>query len=148
MPTLIKNKKALHDFEVLEKFEAGIELYGFEVKSLRAGQGSLLGAYVIVRGGEAFLVGANIPPYQPANTPKDYDPERPRKLLLHKRELDTLRGAEGKKGLTIVPISVYTKGRKLKVEITIARGKKKHDKREQIKKRDTELDIARELKDR
>lgn len=145
MAVLIRNKKAGFDYEILEKFESGISLLGFEVKSLKKGQGSLLGAHIIVRGGEAFLVGANIPPYQPANTPKNYDPEQPRKLLLSKKELAQLAGAESQKGLTIVPISVYSKGNKLKLEIAIARGKKKHDKRESIKKRDIERDIAREL---
>jgi len=143
---LIRNKKATFNFEIEERMEAGIALHGFEVKSIKAGQGSLVGAYVIVRGDEAFLVEANIPPYQPANAPASYDPERPRKLLLHKKEIDTLIGAEKQKGLTIVPISMYNKGRKIKVEIGIARGKKKHDKREAIKKRDVERDIARELK--
>lgn len=145
---LIKNRKATFNFEIQERMEAGIALHGFEVKSIKAGQGSLVGAYVIVRGSEAFLVEATIPPYQPANAPDSYDPERPRKLLLHKKEIDSLIGAEKQKGLTIVPISMYNKGGKIKVEIGIARGKKKHDKRETIKKRDIDRDIARELKDR
>lgn len=145
---LIQNKKATFNFEILEKIEAGIALRGFEVKSIKTGQGSLLGSYVIVRGNEAFLVEANIPPYQPANAPDSYDPERLRKLLLHKKEIDTLLGAEKQKGLTIIPLSMYNKGGKIKVEIGIARGKKKHDKRETIKKRDVDRDIARELKDR
>jgi len=144
---LIKNKKATFNYEITDKFEAGIKLAGFEVKSLKKGQGSLLGAYVIIRGNEAFLTGANIPAYQPANAPKDYDPERPRRLLLNKKELSELAGIEKQKGLTIVPISVYIKGNKIKLEIGVGRGKKKHDKREIIKKRDTAHDIARELKD-
>ncbi len=142
---LIRNKKVGFNYELLDRFEAGIKLLGFEVKSLKKGQGSLEGAFVIVRGGEVFLTGANIPAYQPANAPKSYDPEHPRKLLLNKREIDKLAGAEGQKGLTIVPISVYTKGNKIKLEIAIAKGKKKHDKRESIKKKDMARDSAREM---
>jgi len=144
---LVKNKKVSFNYEITDKFEAGIQLAGLEVKSLKKGQGSLDGAYVIIRGNEAFLTNANIPAYQPANTPKGYDPERPRKLLLNKKELSELTGIEKQKGLTIVPISVYIKGNKVKLEIGIGRGKKKHDKREVIKKRDSARDIARELKD-
>ncbi|GMQ95025.1 MAG: SsrA-binding protein SmpB [Patescibacteria group bacterium] len=148
MPTFIQNKKARFNYEILETFDAGIELRGFEVKSLRKKQGSLEGAYVVVRGNEVFLVGTTIPPYQPANAPKDYDPERARRLLLTKKEITVLAGAEHQKGLTIVPLSVYSKHNKLKLGIGIARGKKKYDKREAIKKRDTERDVARELKER
>lgn len=143
--SLIQNKKAYFNYEILEKIEAGIELQGFEVKSLKKGQGSLEGSHITVRGGEAFVIGMNIPPYQPANTPKDYDPVRNRRLLLTKKELRDLAGAEGQKGLTIVPLSVYNKGRKLKLEIAIVRGKKKYDKRETIKKRDTEREIRRQV---
>jgi SsrA-binding protein len=143
---LIQNKKAYFDFEILEKIEAGIELHGFEVKSLKKGQGSLEGAYIIVRGGEVFVINFNIPPYQPSNTPSDYDPARNRRLLVTKKEKERLLKEEGQKGLTIVPISVYNKGRKLKLEIAIVRGKKKFDKRESIKKRDTEREIRRTLK--
>lgn len=146
MTVVVENRKASFNYEFLEKLEAGIELFGFEVKSLRQKQGSLDGAYVIVRGSEAFLVNAFIPPYQPKNTPKEYDPRRHRRILLTKKEIAELAGAESKKGLTIVPISVYTKGRKLKVEIAVARGKKKYDKRETIKRRDAERDIRRTLK--
>jgi len=148
MPTLIENKKAYFNYEILEKFEAGIELLGPEVKSLTNKRGSLEGSHAIARGGEVFLVGMNIPPYQPKNMPKDYDPLRNRRLLLTKKEIDVLAGAEGAKGLTIVPISLYTKGRKIKVSIGIGRGKKKYDKRESIKKRDTERDVAREMRER
>lgn len=145
---LIINKKAHFNYELKETFEAGIALLGQEVKSLKKNQGSLLGAHVIVRGGEAYIVGMHIPPYQPNNTPKDYDPDRTRRLLLTKKELGELAGAEAQKGLTIVPISVYSKGRKLKLQIAIARGKKKYDKREALKKRDAEREIARTLKER
>lgn len=144
---LLCNKKASFNYEFLHKLQAGIELLGFEVKALRQNQGSLEGAYAIVRGGEAFLVNAFIPPYQPKNTPKEYDPRRPRRLLLLKKEIAELASAERKKGLTIVPVSVYDKGRKIKVELAIARGKKKYDKRETIKRREAEREIRRTLKD-
>lgn len=146
METLLSNKRASYDYEKLEGFEAGIELLGFEVKSLRQKQGSLEGAYVIVRGGEAFLSGVTIPPYQEKNTPEDYDPMRLRKLILSKAEIKELSNFESKKGLTIVPISVYNKGRKLKVHIAVVRGKKQFDKRNVIKKRETDREIRRTLK--
>lgn len=126
--------------------EAGIELLGFEVKSLKKGQGSLEGAHVAVRLNEVYVINMQIPPYQPANTPKDYDPLRNRKLLVTKKEIERLFKEGEQKGLTIVPLSVYNKGRKLKVEIAVVRGKKKYDKRETIKKRDTEREIRRTLK--
>ncbi len=144
--SLIQNKKARFNYEILEKYEAGIELLGFEVKSLKKGQGSLDSAHIIVRGNEVFVINMSIPPYQIANTPKDYDSLRNRRLLLTKKEIANLAKEEGKKGLTIVPISVYNKGRKLKMEIAVVRGKKKYDKRETIKKRDTEREIRRTLK--
>ncbi len=148
MATLVENKKIRLDYEIMESYEAGIELLGFEVKSLRAHTGSLLGSYVIVRGGEAFLVGVHIPPFQEKNTPTSYDPYRNRKLLLRKTEIAEL--ANLKKGLTIAPISVYSKdgkktGGKIKIDIAIVRGKKKYDKRETLKKRASERDIAREF---
>jgi SsrA-binding protein len=143
-----ENRKARFNYEILEKYETGIELLGTEVKSVRGGQMSLEGAFVIVRGGEAFLINANIPPFQIKNAPKDYDPLRNRKLLLTKKELDTLAGSEKNKSLTIVPISVYNKGRKIKLEIALVKGKKKFDKRETLKKRDTDREIRREYKER
>ena len=146
MPTLIQNKKVHFNYEILEKFDAGIELFGYEVKSLRNKRGSLDGAHITVRGNEAFLINADIPPYQPANTPKSYDSRRNRRLLLTKKELSELAGKEKQKGLTIVPISLYTKRRNIKLSLGVARGKKKYDKRETIKKRDTQRDMARELK--
>ena len=145
---LIEHKKARFDYDFLEEYEAGIELFGHEVKSLRAGQGTLDGAHVIVRGGEAFLVGMGIPPYQAANTPKEYDAERTRKLLLTKKELAALASFEGQKGLTIVPVSVYSKGKKLKLRIAVARGRKKFDKRRVLKQRETEREIRRTLKNK
>lgn len=134
------------EYEILEEYEAGIELLGLEVKSLRAGTAKLEGSHVVVRGNEAYIVGMVISPYQPANTPKEYDPNRTRKLLLTHKEIATIAGAEGQKGLTVVPLSVYNKGGKLKIKIAVARGRKKYDKRAVLKKRDTERDIRRTLK--
>ena len=141
-----ENRKAYFNYEILEKYEAGIELLGVEVKSVRGGRMSLEGAFVIVRGGEAYLINANIPPYQPKNTPKDYGPLRNRRLLLTKKEIAELAGSEKNKSLTIVPVLVYNKNRKIKVEIALVKGKKKFDKRETIKKRDTDREIRREIK--
>ncbi|KKU50125.1 MAG: SsrA-binding protein [Parcubacteria group bacterium GW2011_GWB1_49_7] len=145
MTQFANNRKALFDYEILGKFSAGLELSGQEVKSVRAGKINLRGAFVAVRGGEAFLISAEIPPYQPKNTPADYDATRPRKLLLTTPEIAELAEAEHTKGLTIVPLSVYNKGRFLKADIAIARGKKKFDKRQAIKKRDVEREIKRSL---
>lgn len=144
--SLINNKRGLFEYEVLEEIEAGIELFGYEVKSLREGRGSLKGARVVARGGEAYLVGATIPAWQIANAPKGYDPERPRRLLLTRKEIAHISSTEGEKGLTAVPISVYSKNRMLKLGVAIARGRKKHDKRDVIKKRETDRHIARSLK--
>jgi SsrA-binding protein len=146
---LVENKKVHLRFEVLESFQAGLVLSGSETKSLRNKLGSLEGSRVVVRGGEAYLVGATIPPYQVSNvsaSTKAYDPEQPRKLLLSKKELRELADAEAKKGLTIVPIEMYNAGRYIKVRIAIVRGKGKADKREDLKKRDAEREIARTLK--
>src|SRR5262245_41016389 len=115
MTRYAENRKVRFDYEVLERYESGIELLGTEVKSVREGKMSLEGAFVIVRGGEAYLINAQIPPYQPGNAPKGYDPLRNRKLLLTKTEIAKLAGSEKNKSLTIVPISVYNKGKKIKV---------------------------------
>ena len=146
MANYAQNRKAHFDYEILEKYECGIELLGTEVKSVRGGQVSLEGAFVIIRGAEAFLINANIKAYQVANAPKDYDPIRNRKLLLTKKELLELAETEKNKSLTIVPLAMYNKGRKIKVEIALVKGKKKHDKRETLKKRDTERELRREYK--
>ncbi len=143
-----ENRKAYFNYEVLEKYEAGIELLGTEVKSIRGGKMSLEGAFVIVRGGEVYLINSNIQPYQPKNAPKDYDPLRNRKLLLTKKEIEKLAGSEKNKSLTIIPLSVYNKNRKIKIEIALVKGKKKFDKRDSIKKRDTDREIRRQIKDR
>lgn len=147
MPTLVDYKKAHFNYEVLERYEAGIELTGFEVKSLKKGQGSLDGSHVTVRGGEAFAVNVFVPPYQEKNTPADYDPRRNRRLILTRKEIQELASVEEGKGLTIVPISIYNKGPLVKVSVAVVRGKKKFDKRESIKKRETDREIRRTLKD-
>src|SRR3989338_295758 len=146
--SLITNKKARFNYEILDTYVAGIELFGFEVKSLKAGQGSLEGAHITIRGGEAYVVGMFVPPYQPANTPKDYDPYRNRKLLLTKKEISELVSIDQKNRLTIVPLSVYNKGPKVKLAIATAKGKKKFDKRETLKKRTSEREIGKEFKAR
>jgi SsrA-binding protein len=142
MTTLVDYKKARFNYEILETFEAGIELIGHEVKSLKKGQGSLDGAHVVVRGGEAYVVNMFVPPYQEKNTPKGYEPRRNRRLILNKKEIKHI--AEAEKGLTIVPISVYNKGPLVKVSVAIVRGKKAHDKRESIKRRESDRSIRRE----
>ncbi len=143
---LVSHKRARFDFEILEGVEAGIELLGTEVKSVRAKHGKLEGSHVIVRGGEAFLVGAEIPAFQPKNAPKGFEPDRARKLLLTTEQIKELSHKSDQKGLTLIPLSLYNKGSLLKLSIGIARGKKKEDKREALKKRDAERDINRELK--
>ncbi len=143
---LVDYKKAHLRFAPVETFSAGLELVGSEVKALRVKQGSLDGARVIIRGGEAFIVGMTIPPYQAANTKKSYDPERARRLLLAKKEIAYLATEEAKKGLTIIPLEVYTAGRLVKARVAIVRGKGKEDRREDLKKRDAARETARILK--
>ncbi len=146
MKELAKNKKAYFNYEILEKFVAGISLTGQEVKSIKSGRINLAGAYVVIKAGEVFLIGANVPPYQPKNAPKDYNPERSRKLLLKKSEIKYLIGKTKQKGLTIVPLKVYNIKGKVKIEFAIAKGRRKPDKREKIKKRETEREIRRILR--
>lgn len=148
MASYAENRKARFDYEIMEKYEAGIELLGTEVKSVRGGRMSLEGAFVIVRGGEAFLINANIPPYQPNNASETYDPLRTRRVLLTKKEIRELAATESNKSLTMVPISAYPKGRKIKIEVALVRGKKKYDKRETIKKRESDRETRREYKGR
>lgn len=151
--SLIENRKARFNFEFQESLDAGLELIGLEVKSLRMGRGSLDGAYISIRPGrtgnnEAFIIGMNITPFQEGNTPSGYDPRRPRRLLLTKKQIADLAEYEHTKGLTIVPVSVYNKNHKLKLSIAVARGKKQFDKRETIKKRDQEREARRALNER
>lgn len=131
---LATNKRARHEYEIIETFEAGMSLVGTEVKSMRAGKIQLKDSYVEIRDGEAFLVGAHISPYRQGNR-ENHDPERSRKLLLHRRELDKIFGRTTIQGLTCIPLSVYMKDNRLKIEIALARGKKLYDKRAAAKRR-------------
>ncbi len=146
MGIFAQNKKAYFDYEILETFEAGMVLIGQEVKAIKTRHISLKGSYVVITGEELFLIGVNIPAYQPKNAPKDYEPERSRKLLLKKSEIRYLIGKTKQRGLTLIPLKVYTKKTRIKLEFGIARGKKKYDKREVIKKREFEREKARTLK--
>ena len=148
MKVILENKKALFNYSILETFKAGVVLQGQEVKSIKTGKMGLRGSFVIVKESppEVFLIGANVPPYQPKNTPSDYDPQRSRKLLLRKSEIKQLIGKAKQKGLTMIPLKVYTDKGKIKIEFGIAKGKRKIDKRTQIKKRETEREIQRAMK--
>jgi len=139
------NKRAYFDYEILETYEAGIELRGFEVKSIKTGRINLAGSYVIIRDNQARLLNADIPAYQPKNMPVDYDPKRSRRLLLNKSEIKNLIGRVQERGLTLVPLRVYTKGKagKIKIEIGLGKSRKKADKRQLIKKREVEREIKR-----
>lgn len=145
MSVLIENRKARFDYEISETFEAGIELFGFEVKSVKAGRMELPGSQVIVRGGEAYLVGANIPAFQPKNAPADYDPMRARRLLLHKEQIVRLAGYLETNNY-LVPLAAHLKNGVVKLELGLGRHRKKSDKREVIKKRDIQKKI-RQLED-
>jgi len=148
MRLFAENRKAYFNYKILEKFEAGLVLIGTEVKSIKSGRINLAGSYVVFKGGELYLIGAKIPPYQPKNAPLNYEPERSKKLLLNKSEIRKIIGKTKEKGLTLIPLKVYTKNAKIKLEFGIAKGKKKFDKREIIKKRETDKIIRRELKER
>ena len=148
MQILSENKKAYYDYEILEKFEAGLVLQGQEVKSIRGGHISLTGAYVVFKQEEPYLIGAKIPAYQPKNTPEDYNPERLRKLLLNKKEINQLISKSNERGFSMIPLKVYTKDGRVKLEFGLAKGKKKYDKKEKIKKRDIDRDVNRELSSR
>ncbi|MDD6348193.1 MAG: SsrA-binding protein SmpB [Lachnospiraceae bacterium] len=139
------NKKAYHEYFILEKFEAGISLAGTEVKSIRMGKCSVKEAYVQIRKGEVFIVGMHITPYEKGNI-FNKDPLRERKLLLHKREILKLQGQIREKGLTVVPLQVYLKDSLVKVEIGLARGKKLYDKREDLKKKEDKRETDRAMK--
>ena len=145
MKLVANNKKAYHDFFIDEKYEAGIELHGTEVKSLRMGKCSIKEAFVRIENGEAFIYGMNISPYEKGNI-FNKDPLRIKKLLLHKVEIRKLGGKMSEKGYTIVPLQVYFKDGKAKVEIGLARGKKLYDKREDIAKKDLRRETKREFK--
>lgn len=140
------NRDAPHNFDIVQKYEAGIELHGFEVKAIKNGRINLAGSRALIRAGEAWLAGADIPPYQAGNTPPYYDSKRMRRLLLKKEEISYLAGKTEGKSLTLVPLSVYSKNRNIKVLIGLGRLRKKFDKRELIKKREVRRTIARTLR--
>jgi SsrA-binding protein len=142
---IASNRKAFHDYHVLQKLEAGLALTGTEVKSLRAGKANLKDSYVIVKDGELWLLGTHITPYTHGNR-ENHDPLRTRKLLLHRREIEKLQDEIVLKGLTIVPLRLYFKGNKVKAEIAVVRGKKMHDKRETEKRREAERESAAAIK--
>lgn len=144
---IAENRRARHDYELLDRYEAGVVLTGTEVKSLRAGKASLQRAYGQLRDGDVYLVGANIPEYPQANR-ANHDPDRDRKLLLHRGEIDSLAGKVAERGLTLVPTRLYFRDGRVKLELALARGKLGHDKRRDIADRDARRQIERALKSR
>lgn len=146
MDAISVNRRAYFDYEILETYEAGIELRGFEVRSVKTGHINLAGSFAVVKDNQVWLLNAAVPPYQPKNAPADYEPTRSRRLLLHKSEIEELVGASAQKGLTIVPLKVYIKRGRIKILLGLARHKKKADKREVIKKRETEREISRAIR--
>jgi len=147
-PTIAENRKARHDYFIEDRYEAGLALEGWEVKSLRAGRAQLKEAYVYLRNGEAWLFGAHFSPLTSASTHVQADPTRTRKLLLHRHQIDQLIGAVERRGYTIVPLNLHWKAGRAKLEIGLARGKKQHDKRATDKARDWEREKQRVLKRR
>ncbi|HLE93110.1 MAG TPA: SsrA-binding protein SmpB [Sulfuricaulis sp.] len=147
-PAIAQNRKAWHDYFIEEKFEAGLALTGWEVKSLRAGRAQLKEGYVVIERGEAFLVGTHISPLTSTSTHSPANPTRTRKLLLHRAELNKLIGATERKGYTLVPLQLYWKHGRAKLEIGLAKGKQAHDKRADIKKRESDREMQRVLKSR
>ena len=145
--TVSQNKKAFHDFFIEESFEAGIELYGTEVKSIRQGRVNLKDAYCSVKDGEIFVLGMHISPYEQGNI-FNKDPLRPKKLLMHKREIMRLYGLVQKQGYSLVPLSVYFKGSRVKVQVALAKGKKLYDRREDIARRDAAREMDRAIKEK
>lgn len=143
---LCKNRKAFHDYNIEDRFEAGLVLEGWEIKSLREGRGQLKDSHVRIKAGAAWLIGAHLSPLPTASTHISPDPTRTRKLLLHQRELNKLIGATERKGYTIIPLDIHLKKNRAKLEIALAKGKKTYDKREAEKRREWERDKARTLK--
>lgn len=151
MPTIAVNKKAKFDYEILETFEAGLVLLGHEVKSIKTGHISMKGSFVTLKQvknklPELYLINTHVPKYKYAASVKDYDPYRSRKLLVKKSEIKKLIGKKQEQGLTLVPLKIYTKRNLLKLEFALGRGKKKHDKREAIKKRELDRNVSRMMK--
>jgi SsrA-binding protein len=141
------NRRASHKYEFVERLEAGIELTGSEVKSLRDGKAQIGDAYAAIEAGEVWLRNAHIPPYAPASI-ENHDPERPRKLLLHRHEIERLIGRLQRKGLTLIPTRIYFKGPRAKVELALARGKEQRDRRREIRDRDVRREVEREMRHR
>ena len=142
----ITNKRAFFDYQILERFEAGINLYGAEVKAIRLGHADLSGSHVRIMGNEAYLINAKIFPYA-YSRPENYDEQRTRKLLLHKKEIIALKSKTEGQNLTLVPVSLYTTKSFIKVEIALGKGKKQYDKKESIKKKDIQRDLEQELEE-
>jgi SsrA-binding protein len=147
-PVIAQNRKAWHDYSIEDKYEAGLALQGWEVKCLRAGRAQLKEGYVVIDNGEAFLVGAHFSPLTSTSTHIKANPVRSRKLLLHRLELNKLIGATERKGYTLIPLRLYWKRGNAKLEVGLARGKQAHDKRADIKKRESDLEMRRALKNR
>ena len=143
--SIVSNKKATLNYEVLDTYEAGLELHGYEVKAIRAGKIKFDGSYIVILGSELFLKNAEISPYQANNIPKDFDAQRVIKLLVRKEEIRKLMHKIEKEGLTLIPLSIFAKGTKLKLDFALARGKKKRDKRQDIKRREDNIEILRTI---
>lgn len=144
--SIVSNKKATLNYDVLEKYEAGLELFGYEVKSLRAGKIKFDGSYIIISNDEIFLKNAEISPYQPNNIPKGFESVRMIKILISKKDILKLKHKIEKEGLALIPLSIFNKHKKLKLDFALAKGKKKHDKRQDIKKREDKIEILRTIK--
>lgn len=144
-PTIV-NRKARHDYHIMETFEAGIALIGAEVKSIREGKVNISDAYARVRNGEAWLIGLHISPYKNQNTFEEYNPSRSRKLLLHKKQIDKLSSMTQEKGLTLIPLKIYFKRGRAKLELGVGKGKKLYDKREDLKRKTAQREMERAMK--
>lgn len=144
--SIVTNKKATLNYEILDNYEGGLELQGFEVKAIRLGRIKFDGSYIIIQNDEVFLKNAEVSPYQPNNIPKDFEPNRLIKILISKKEILKLKHKTEKEGLTLIPLSIFNKNKKLKIDFALAKGKKKHDKRQDIKRREDNIEILRVIK--
>lgn len=144
--SIVTNKKATLNYEILDKYEGGLELLGYEVKSLRAGKIKFDGSFIVIQNDEVFLKNAEISAYQPNNIPKGFEGTRLIKILVSKKEILKLKHKTEKEGLTLIPLSIFNKNKKLKIDFALAKGKKKHDKRQDIKKREDTIEILRVIK--
>ncbi len=143
---IVFHKKATFNYDILDKYEGGLELLGYEVKSIRNGHIKLDGSYIVITNNEVFLKNAEISPYQVNNMPKDFDGKRMIKILISKKDILKLEQKVEKEGLTLIPLSIFNKNKKLKLEFALAKGKKKHDKRENIKEKEANIEILRTIK--